>query len=62
MFEFARRPTYFVRLVEGQTHLRTSWHAKMSLTLNEPILLRKFFFLLQTSTLLYYPQACTANL
>ena len=25
------------RLVEGQTHFSTSWHAKMSLTLTEPI-------------------------
>jgi hypothetical protein len=25
------------RFMEGQTHFSTSWHAKMSLTLHEPI-------------------------
>jgi hypothetical protein len=27
----------FEQFIEGQTHFSTSWHAKMSLTVNEPI-------------------------
>ena len=36
-FDIERRATYSVRFIEGQSHCRTSWHTKMSLTFNQPI-------------------------
>ena len=35
--EFEQRATYFLSINENQTHCSSSWDAKMSLTLNEPV-------------------------
>ena len=54
VFEFEMKSNLF-QIIEGQTHFSTSWHAKMSLTMNQ----YRIFF---NKPPHYYLQTCSQNL